>query len=70
MLDARVRPCGARVLQSTGENGVKTIGVLFGMENSFPGALVERINSMGIDDIRAEFVEVGGVRLDKPLNMP
>jgi len=45
---------------------VKTIGVLFGMENSFPGALVERINSMGLEDIRAEFVEVGGVRLDKP----
>ncbi len=45
---------------------MKTIGVLFGMENSFPGALVERINSMGLEDIRAEFVEVGGVRLDKP----
>jgi hypothetical protein len=45
---------------------VKKIGVLFGMENSFPGALVEHINSMGVEDIRAEFVEVGAVRLDKP----
>jgi hypothetical protein len=54
-------------LQSIGENGVKTIGVLFGMENSFPGALVERINSLGIDGIRAEFVEIGAVRLDTPL---
>jgi hypothetical protein len=25
---------------------MKKIGVLFGMENTFPGALVERINSM------------------------
>ena len=25
-----------------------TIGVLFGMENVFPGALVERINAMGV----------------------
>jgi hypothetical protein len=55
------------LLQWIGENGVKTIGVLFGMENSFPGALVERINSLGIDGIRAEFVEIGAVRLDTPL---
>ena len=27
---------------------MKKIGVLFGMENTFPGALVERINSMEI----------------------
>jgi hypothetical protein len=53
-------------LNFCGEKNVKTIGVLFGMENSFPGALVERINSMGLEDIRAEFVEVGGVRLDRP----
>ena len=45
---------------------MKTIGVLFGMENSFPGALVERINEMNIDGMRAEPVKVGGVHLDKP----
>ena len=45
---------------------MKKIGVLFGMENTFPGALVERINSMNLDGITAEFVEVGAVRLDKP----
>ncbi len=44
---------------------MKKIGVLFGMENTFPGALVERINSMNVDGISAEFVQVGGVRLDK-----
>jgi glutathione synthase/RimK-type ligase-like ATP-grasp enzyme len=45
---------------------VKTIGVLFGMENSFPGALVDRINSMKVPGINAEPVKVGGVHLDKP----
>ena len=44
---------------------MKKIGVLFGMENSFPGALVERINSLHVDGIRAEFVETGAVHLNK-----
>jgi hypothetical protein len=45
---------------------MKKIGVLFGMENSFPGALVERINSLHVDGISAEFVETGAVLMDKP----
>src|SRR5215467_12897786 len=45
---------------------MKKIGVLFGMENTFPGALVERINSMEVDGIRAEFVQVGGVKEADP----
>jgi hypothetical protein len=45
---------------------VKKIGVLFGMENTFPGALVDKINSMGHQDIRAEFVQIGGVREAEP----
>ena len=45
---------------------MKKIGVLFGMENSFPGALVERINSLNISGITAEFVLTGAVHLDKP----
>lgn len=44
---------------------MKRIGVLFGMENSFPGALVEHINSRNIDGIRAEFLQTGAVHLDK-----
>ncbi len=47
-------------------SGVKKIGVLFGMENSFPGALVEHINARNVDGVRAEFVETGAVHLDKP----
>jgi hypothetical protein len=45
---------------------VKKIGVLFGMENTFPGALVDKINSMEVDGIHAEFVQVGGVEMAKP----
>jgi hypothetical protein len=45
---------------------VKKIGVLFGMENTFPGALVDKINSMEIEGIRAEFVKVGGVEMAGP----
>jgi glutathione synthase/RimK-type ligase-like ATP-grasp enzyme len=45
---------------------MKKIGVLFGMENSFPGALVERINARNMDGVTAEFVQTGAVELDKP----
>ena len=30
---------------------MKKIGVLHGVENTFPGALVERINGMGVNDV-------------------
>jgi len=43
-----------------------TIGVLFGMENTFPGALVERINGMNVPGVTAEFVQIGGVRMAGP----
>jgi hypothetical protein len=45
---------------------MKKIGVLFGMENSFPGALVEYINGLGLDGIEACFVTVGAVGLYRP----
>jgi len=45
---------------------MKRIGVLFGMEESFPPALVDRINRMGRADISAEFVNIGGIRMDEP----
>lgn len=38
---------------------MKTVGILFGMENTFPPALVEKINGLGRKDVRAEFVSVG-----------
>ena len=45
---------------------MKKIGVLFGMENTFPGALVDKINSFEIEGIHAEFVHLGGVRMAEP----
>jgi len=45
---------------------MKTIGLLFGMESTFPAALVARINGMGVPDVNAEFVEIGAVRMDEP----
>ena len=42
------------------------IGVLFGMEESFPPALVERINQMTVPGVRAEAAQVGGIRMDEP----
>jgi hypothetical protein len=45
---------------------VKKIGVLFGMENTFPSALVDKINSMDLDGICAEFVQLGGVTMAEP----
>ena len=45
---------------------VKKIGILFGMENTFPPAFVDKINSMKVDGVSAEFVKIGGVRMDEP----
>jgi len=53
----------SRCLEAKG--AMKKIGILFGMENSFPGALVEHINARNIDGIQAEFVETGAVHMDK-----
>ena len=45
---------------------MKKIGILFGMENTFPPALVEKINSMKVEGVEAEFVKIGGIRMDEP----
>src|ERR1700758_292115 len=42
------------------------IGIIFGMENTFPGAFVEKVNSMGNRDVKAEFVKIGGIRMAEP----
>jgi glutathione synthase/RimK-type ligase-like ATP-grasp enzyme len=44
----------------------KKIGILFGMENTFPPALADKINAMKVDGITAEFVKIGGIRMDEP----
>jgi hypothetical protein len=44
---------------------VVRIGVLFGMEETFPPALVERIRQIAAPGVEAEFVTIGEVRLDE-----
>jgi len=45
---------------------VKRVGILVGREKTFPEALIERINERGDGEVVADYVEVGGVRLDEP----
>jgi hypothetical protein len=46
---------------------VPTIGVLYGMENSFPPALVDHINAMGVDGVSADHLKTGGVVMAAPV---
>jgi len=41
------------------------IGIVYGMENTFPPALVDKINSMRVPGIVAEHVRIGAVRMDE-----
>jgi hypothetical protein len=42
------------------------IGIIYGMENTFPGAVVDRINSMGVTDVTAEHIRIGAIKLAEP----
>jgi hypothetical protein len=42
------------------------IGVLYGRENTFPAALIEKVNAMNVKDVQAESVQVGGVKMSGP----
>jgi len=46
---------------------MKRIAVLYGMEESFPPALVDRINAMNVPDVVAEHLKAGGVRMAEPV---
>jgi glutathione synthase/RimK-type ligase-like ATP-grasp enzyme len=42
------------------------VGILYGMENTFPPALVDRINSKKIPDVTAEHIRIGAVKMAEP----
>ncbi len=44
---------------------MQRIGIVYGMETTFPPALVDKINSMSVPDISAEHVKIGAVRMDE-----
>ena len=45
---------------------MKKIGVIFGMETTFPPALVDKINFMNEPGVQAELATVGEVRMAEP----
>jgi glutathione synthase/RimK-type ligase-like ATP-grasp enzyme len=45
---------------------VKKIGIIHGMETTFPPALVEKINGMRVPGVEAEIAKVGDVRMAEP----
>ncbi len=42
------------------------IGVIYGKENTFPSALVERIHSMRVAGVSAEHIKIGGIKMAEP----
>jgi hypothetical protein len=47
-------------------SGIKKIGILYGMENTFPPALVDRINERAVPGVVAEHLKIGAVRMAEP----
>ncbi len=45
---------------------MRKIGVLYGMENTFPAALVDRINRQGIAGLSAEHIRIGAIKMAEP----
>lgn len=45
---------------------VAKVGVVFGMEKNFPGALVDKINSMAVPNVKAEFLNIGAIKMAEP----
>ncbi len=44
---------------------MKKIGLLYGIENTFPEALMEKINTKNKINVSAELIKIGGVRMDE-----
>jgi hypothetical protein len=44
---------------------MKKIGIVYGMESTFPPALVDHINARGVPGVSAEHVRIGGVFMDR-----
>jgi hypothetical protein len=45
---------------------MKKIGILFGFEDGFQWALIDRVNAMGVKDVRAEALKTGHVTMGVP----
>ena len=45
---------------------MKKIGIVFGMEETFPGAFVSAVNNRNVPDVTAEFIAIGGIKMAEP----
>lgn len=45
---------------------MRKIGIIYGMENTFPAALVDRINAKKAPDVVAEHIRIGGIKMAEP----
>ncbi len=45
---------------------MRKIGIIYGMENTFPSALVDRINSKNMPGVVAEHIRTGAVKMAEP----
>jgi len=45
---------------------MRKIGIIYGMENTFPPALVDRINSKNVPGVVAEHIRIGGIKMAEP----
>src|SRR5262245_2611221 len=45
---------------------MRRIGIIYGMETTFPPALVDRINSMQVNDVCADHVQIGAITMAEP----
>lgn len=45
---------------------MKKIGVIYGMENTFPNALVEHINRKNVAEVQAEHIRIGAIKMADP----
>ncbi len=45
---------------------MRKIGIIYGMETSFPPALLDRINSKAVPGVIAEHIRIGGVKMAEP----
>src|SRR5258707_12762606 len=46
---------------------MKKVGILVGREKTFPDALIKNINERSKGSVVAEYIKLGGVRFDAPL---
>src|ERR1035438_4475804 len=42
------------------------IGIIYGMENTFPPALVDKINSMNVPNVTADHIHIGAIKMAEP----